>query len=384
MVYRSNQVLCNSADLAEASMHTGPRSHPNLDYKTAIHRAIFCDKDETTSREEAYFLCPQYRWSDAMVWREETNHRLTTIQNDWCHQRSLLEPPKDHRGWVITTCRYALPRSLWEPWVLNPHRRWRDRQEHKMPSHKSDSDESDSDSSDSSMEVEPTQSLSTDAQPSTSSADQQPRAKPRICSRVRASLRVRYENVNFETRSTRLNNRFSQAFTPSIHGLVRDHQHLIGRDHFLNYAHNEADISAGMPHAPPHKICHWRGKLKDLKTKTRPFLILVKALRKPEIALQGSNGIIRGHQIESFQGTINLRDSVTGKWCTIMCMDPISIVEPRPVLSGLEKEPLPPMLLYSTTEVHVSSHIQALIKQACGDPDREEHSFNVWSGRPEG
>ena len=152
----------------------------------------------------------------------------------------------------------------------------------------------------------------------------------------------------------------------------------------MHYAHNDADVSAGVPCALSHKVRYWRKKLRDLKNQTRPFLLSKKAVRKPEIALQGSNGVIRGHQIESFQGTINLRDLVTGKQYTIVCTDPISIVEPGPVLSAFEKEPPPPMLLYSTTEVHVSSHRQALIERTCGVPDGEDHSFKVWSGRPEG
>ena len=112
------------------------------------------------------------------------------------------------------------------------------------------------------MEVEPTPSSSADVKPSTSKADQ-PRAKPRFRPKVRGQLRPRYENVGFDTRSLKLNNRFSQAYTGSVAGLVRDHQHEIGYEHFMNH-----DVRAGMPPAPPHKIRRWRKRLKDLKTKT--------------------------------------------------------------------------------------------------------------------
>ena len=342
VAYRLDQVTRGTQyDLAEASANAGQRSRPNLDYEIAIHRSIYCDKDKTPSRSGNYYACPQYRWSDAEVWRENTNYRLTLIQNDWCHQRSSSEPPRFHRGQIATSCRYALPLS--EPRLLNLHCRWRDRREPEEPEKPTllhNSDESDDDSP---MEVDPTQGTSADAKPSTSSASEQPRAKPRFRPRVHALLRPRYENVDFDTRSSKLNNRFSQAYTSCISGLVKDHQHKVGYDHFMNY-----DISAGMPHAPSHKVRYWRKKLKDLKNNTRPYLLSTKAVRKLEKALQGSNGVIRGHQIESFQGTINLRDSVTGKRHTIVCTNPISIVEPKPVLSAFEKEPPPPMLLYST------------------------------------
>ena len=104
VAYRPDQVThATQYDLATASAQAGPRSRPNLDYETATHRAIFCDKDED------YYSCPQYRWSDAMVWREETNYRLTEIQNDWVHRRSLSLPPTDHRDRVVAACTYALP-----------------------------------------------------------------------------------------------------------------------------------------------------------------------------------------------------------------------------------------------------------------------------------
>ena len=381
VAYRLNQVTrATQYDLAEASANAGPRSRPNVDYEIAVHRSIYCDKDEDPSRSGDYYACPHYRWSDAEVWREDTNKRLTLIQEDWNRRRSPSEPPPSRRERVASARWHALPRSLSEPPLHKLPRRWRDRREPEEPKrpflpHKNDAA--------SPMEVEPNQSTSADARPSTSrqstSKANQPRAKLRFRPRVRGPLKPRYENVGFTTRSSKLNNRFSQAPTSSVAGLVRDHQHEVGYDNFMNH-----DERAGMPPAPPHKIRHWRRRLKDLKTKTRPYVLSKRAMRKPEIALQGSNGIIRGHQIESFQGTINLRDSVTGKRHTIVCTDPISIVEPRPVLSVFEKEPPPPLLLYSTDNVHVSTGRQVLIEKTTGDPDGEDTFFKVWSGRPEG
>ena len=86
-----------------------------MDYEIAVHRSIYCDKDENPSRSGNYYACPHYRWSDAEVWRENTNKRLTLIQNDWSRRRSSSAPPIGHRERVATARRQALPRLPLEP-----------------------------------------------------------------------------------------------------------------------------------------------------------------------------------------------------------------------------------------------------------------------------
>ena len=118
------------------------------------------------------------------------------IQEDWNRRRSLSEPPLSRRERVASARRHALPRSLSEPPLRKLPQRWRDRREPEEPkkpflSHKNDAD--------SPMEVEPNQSTSVDARPSTSrpstSKANQPRAKLRFRPRVRGPLKPRYENV---------------------------------------------------------------------------------------------------------------------------------------------------------------------------------------------
>ena len=59
----------------------GPRCRPNVDYELAIHRAIFCDKDESPSRQPNY-TSTLYRWCDPEIWREQSQHHLTKSQED--------------------------------------------------------------------------------------------------------------------------------------------------------------------------------------------------------------------------------------------------------------------------------------------------------------
>ena len=63
-------------------------------------------------------------------------------------------------------------------------------------------------------------------------------------------------------------------------------------------------------------------------------------------------------------------------------MDPITILEPRPLTTEVEVEPPPPLMLFATGQREVATKKQTLIETRCGDPDAKDTFFEVWSGRP--
>ena len=82
MSYKENQ--CTKAtqyDFSLAATLAGPRCGPNVDYELAIHREIFCDKDESPSRQPNY-TSTSYRWCDPVIWREQSRFHLTESQED--------------------------------------------------------------------------------------------------------------------------------------------------------------------------------------------------------------------------------------------------------------------------------------------------------------
>ena len=136
------------------------------------------------------------------------------------------------------------------------------------------------------------------------------------------------------------------------------------------------------PKVPPEDLKRWKQELEDIKKLIRPFLTSTQALRKPQFALQGSNGVIRSQILESIQGTITFKDVITGQRNTIVCTDPVTILEPRPPSSAAEKEPPPPLILFSTGKEKISTYRQTVIEERCGDPDAKYDFFKVWSPRP--
>ena len=192
---------------------------------------------------------------------------------------------------------------------------------------------------------------------------------------------TKQDNVNFVSRSTRLNTEFTAETVAGALRNIRDRQEFIAKEYYDQH-YQPGNPQHDSPPVPDEKLRQWRQELEDLKRKTRPFLTATDALRRPRIALQGSNCIVRGHTLESIQGTINLKDAIMGQRHSIICTDPITILEPRPLTTEVEVEPPPPLMLFATGQREVASKKQTLIETRCGDPDAKDTFFEVWSGRP--
>ena len=84
--------------------------------------------------------------------------------------------------------------------------------------------------------------------------------------------------------------------------------------------------------------------------------------------------------MESIQGTLNFRDAITGRQYSIICTDPITIIEPRPLTTEVEVEPPPPLMLFATGQREVATKKQTLIETPCGDPDAKDTFFMTGAG----
>ena len=51
-------------------------------------------------------------------------------------------------------------------------------------------------------------------------------------------------------------------------------------------------------------------------------------------------------------------------------------------MTEVEVEPPPPLILFATGQLEVSTKKQTVIETRCGDPDAKDTFFEVWSGRP--
>ena len=192
---------------------------------------------------------------------------------------------------------------------------------------------------------------------------------------------AKQDNVNFVSRSTQLNTEFTAETIAGALKNIRERQEFIAKDYYDNH-YQVTQPQHDSPPVPDEKLRQWKQELENLKRKARPFLTATDALRRPQIALQGSNGIVRGHTLESIQGTLNFRDAVTGQLHSIICTDPVTILEPRPLMTEVEVEPPPPLILFATGQREVSTKKQTVIEARCGDPDAKDVFFEVWSGRP--
>ena len=393
MSYKENQrTKATQYDLSLATTLAGPRCCPNVDYELAIHRAIFCDKDESPSREPNY-TSTSYRWCDSVIWREQSQHHLTKSQEDRPIQGASAASGKPNAE-PSTSSAGTLPQTLSELHLSKspPSEQVVETAERAT----SPMDTAEAGETPISQPVSPPE-LDPNAVRAQCSVDPTLRgpyptaakAKRKEAATVQQQYRTgeyvppaaKQDNVNFVSRSTQLNNEFTAETVTGALNNIRERQEFIAKDYY-DHHYQATQPQHDSPPVPDEKLRQWKQELEDLKRKTRPFLTAADALRRPQFALQGSNGIVRGHTLGSIQGTLNFRDAVIGQRHSIICTDPVTILEPRPLMTEVEVEPPPPLILFATGQREISTKKQTLIEARCGDPDAKDTFFEVWSGWP--
>ena len=385
--YKENQrTKATQYDFSLAATLAGPRCRPNVDYELAIHRAIFCDKDESPSRQPNY-TSTSYRWCDPVIWREQSRFHLTESQEDQPAQGASAASGKPDAEPSTSTAE-TLPATLSE---LNLSKSPETTERATSPMDTAEAGETPLSQPINIPELDPSAVRAecpvdpTLRGPYPTAAKAKRREPAAAQPQHRAGEYVppatKQDNVNFVSRSTRLNTEFTAETVAGALRNIRDRQEFLAKEYYDQH-YQPGNPQHDSPPVPDEKLRQWRQELEDLKCKTRPFLTATDALRQPQIALQGSNGIVRGHTLESIQGTINLKDAITGQRHSIICTDPITILEPRPLMTEVEVEPPPPLMLFATGQREVASKKQTLIETRCGDPDAKDTFFEVWSGRP--
>ena len=348
--YKENQhTRATQYDLSLATTLVGPRCRPNVDYELAIHCAIFCDKDESPSREPNY-TSTTYQWCDSVIWREQSQLHLTKSQEDRPRQGASAASGKPNVE-PSTSSAEALPETLSELHLSKspPSEQVAETAERAAsPMDTAEASETPISQPISPPELDPN---AVQAQcpvdptlrgpyPTAAKAKRKEPAavQPQYSAGEYVPPEVKQDNVNFVSRSTQLNNEFTAATVAEALNKIQKRQEFIAKDYYDHHYQAAQPQHDSLP-VPDERLWQWRQELEDLKRKTRPFLTSAKALHRPQFALQGSNGIIRGHTLESIQGTLNFRDAVTGQQHSIICTDPVTILEPRPLMTEVEIEP---------------------------------------------
>ena len=289
--YKENQ--CTRAtqyDLSLAMTFAGPCCHPNVDYELAIHRAIFCDKDESPSREPNHTSTP-YQWCDSVIWREEPNHHLTLSQEDRPRQGASAASNEPNVE-PSTSFAEALPKTLSELCLSkSPPSEQVAEMIERATSPMDTTEASEPVLSQPLPKEEP--ELNPDAVQAQCPVDPTVRGPyPTVAKAKRkdpAAIQPQYrageyvpsakkqDNVNFVSKSTQLNNEFTAATVAEALRKIRERQELIAKDYY-DHHYQAAQPQHDPPPVPNEKLQQWKQELEDLKQKTRPFLTPAKAL----------------------------------------------------------------------------------------------------------
>ena len=89
---------------------------------------------------------------------------------------------------------------------------------------------------------------------------------------------AKQDNVNFVSRSTRLNTEFTAETVAGALRNIRDRQEFIAKEYYDQH-YQPGNPQHDSPPVPDEKLRQWRLELEDLKRKTRPFLTATDALR---------------------------------------------------------------------------------------------------------